>query len=82
MLSGTMAVTMAITVAVTMLVSGAAFVRDGQRPRDVNQGEPRSRTRTTERQRTENGHTRRDTWTDRGDQYPGRARDPGSHGQT
>jgi hypothetical protein len=47
-----------------LAASGTALARDGQRPRG-NHG-PRvtqPHTRTTERQRTENGHTRTDTWT-------------------
>jgi hypothetical protein len=54
---------MAIT---TLLVaSGSALARDGQHQRAAHA--PRAtqpHTRTTERQRTENGHTRTDTWTD------------------
>lgn len=45
-----------------ILASGLASARDSQRPRGASPAE-RSHTRTTERQRTENGHTRRDTWT-------------------
>jgi hypothetical protein len=48
----------------TLLVAGAASAREGQRQRGANP--PRAKqahTRATERQRTENGHTRRDTWT-------------------
>jgi hypothetical protein len=43
------------------VASGSAIARDGQRhaPRATQ-----PHTRTTERQRTENGHTRSDTWTD------------------
>jgi hypothetical protein len=55
----------AATAAVTLLLSsGVANARDAQRPRGASA--PRTtqpHTRTTERQRTENGHTRRDTWT-------------------
>jgi hypothetical protein len=53
------------TFAVAMLaVGGSALARDGARPRGANP--PRTavpHTRTVERQRTENGHTRTDTWT-------------------
>ena len=54
------------TLALVMLVSasGATQARDAQRARGANA--PRTtqpHTRTTERQRTESGHTRSDTWT-------------------
>jgi hypothetical protein len=50
--------------AITFLISGSAFARDAQRPRGADK--PRTaqpHTRTVERQRTENGHSRRDTRT-------------------
>jgi len=54
-----------VAAAVTLLAAGsAAIARDGQRQRGANA--PRvtqPHTRTTERQRTENGHTRTDTVT-------------------
>jgi hypothetical protein len=57
----------ALTTLITAMLlgtGGAAIARDAQRPRAAHP--PRAtqpHTRTTERQRTENGHTRRDTWT-------------------
>jgi cytoskeletal protein RodZ len=59
---GTLITSMAI--ATLLVASGSAFGRDGQRQRAANP--PRAsqpHTRTTERQRTENGRTRSDTWT-------------------
>lgn len=50
--------------AAMLLIGNAAVARD--KPRDRGAHPPRAtqpHTRTTERQRTENGHTRRDTWT-------------------
>ncbi|MEO8064217.1 MAG: hypothetical protein ABI821_15895 [Pseudomonadota bacterium] len=47
-----------------LLVGGAAIARDGQRPRASQvQRVSQPHNRTTERQRTENGHTRNDTVT-------------------
>ncbi len=49
--------------AAMLLIGNAAEARD--RPRERSAHPPRAtqpHTRTTERQRTENGHTRRDTW--------------------
>ena len=49
---------------VMIAASGTAFARDAQRSRSAHP--PRAsqpHTRTTERQRTDNGHTRTDTWT-------------------
>lgn len=63
--SGARSMTIVTTMAVAMLLaSGVAGARDTQRQRGANT--PRAtqpHTRTTERQRTENGHTRHDTWT-------------------
>jgi hypothetical protein len=53
-----------LAIAAVLTASGTALARDGQRPRGADA--PRAtqpHTRTTERQRTENGHTRTDTWT-------------------
>lgn len=50
--------------AVMIAASGTALARDAQRSRSTHP--PRAsqpHTRTTERQRTDNGHTRTDTWT-------------------
>jgi hypothetical protein len=53
-----------LAIAALLLASEAALARDGQRPRGANaQRATQPHTRTTERQRTENGHTRTDTWT-------------------
>jgi cytoskeletal protein RodZ len=54
-----------LAIATLLVASSAALARDGQRQRTAHA--PRAtqpHTRTTERQRTENGHTRSDTWTD------------------
>jgi hypothetical protein len=61
-LLGAIAVTM--TAAMLLAASGTAVARDAKRQRGANP--PRAtqpHTRTTERQRTETGHTRTDTWT-------------------
>jgi len=53
-----------LAIATLLATSGSALARDGQRQRAANP--PRAtqpHTRTTERQRTETGHTRSDTWT-------------------
>ena len=55
-------------IAAMLLIGSAATARDKPRTRgaDSSTTGPRAtqpHTRTTERQRTENGHTRRDTWT-------------------
>jgi hypothetical protein len=65
-MSGASATKIAATMAATLLLltSQAAVARDAQRQRGAHP--PRAtqpHTRTTERQRTETGHTRRDTWT-------------------
>lgn len=53
-----------LAIAAVLVASGTALARDGQRPRGANaQRATQPHTRTTERQRTENGHTRTDTWT-------------------
>jgi hypothetical protein len=53
-----------VAIAAVLVASGAAAARDGQRPRGNHaQRATQPHTRTTERQRTENGHTRTDTWT-------------------
>lgn len=53
-----------LAIAALLTTSATAFARDNQRPRGADaQRTPKSYTRTTERQRTENGHTRTDTWT-------------------
>jgi hypothetical protein len=52
------------SIAALLVVSGSALARDGQRQRGAHA--PRAtqpHTRTTERQRTESGRTRSDTWT-------------------
>jgi hypothetical protein len=52
------------TAALAILIAAPVLARDGKPQRGSNA--PRvtqPHTRTTERQRTENGHTRRDTWT-------------------
>lgn len=57
-------VTTLLTAAVLLAANGAAIARETQRPRGANA--PRAaqpHTRTTERERTENGHKRTDTWT-------------------
>ncbi len=47
-----------------LAINGAAIARDTQRPRGANAPRPtQPHTRTTERERTENGHKRSDTWT-------------------
>jgi hypothetical protein len=47
-----------------LLICGSALARDGQRSRGTNASRvTQPHTRTTERQRTENGHMRRDTVT-------------------
>jgi hypothetical protein len=49
---------------VALAMCGTALARDGQRQRGANaQRTAQPHTRITERQRTENGHTRSDTWT-------------------
>jgi hypothetical protein len=65
-LLGAIAVTM--TAAMMLAASGGALARDAKRQRGAESSATRaraseSRTHTTERQRTENGHTRKDTWT-------------------
>lgn len=53
-----------LAIAAMLTASGTALARDNQRPRDANaQRVTQPHTRTTERQRTETGHTRTDTWT-------------------
>ena len=50
--------------ALAFLTNGVVLARDGQRPRGSHaQRASQPHTRTTERQRTENGRTRSDTWT-------------------
>jgi len=54
----------AAAAALLIATAGTALARDGQRPRGNHaQRATPPHTRTTERQRTENGHTRSDTWT-------------------
>ena len=53
-----------LAIATTLVAGGTALARDSQRPRGASaQRVTQPHTRTTERQRTETGHTRTDTWT-------------------
>jgi len=53
-----------LAIATILTASGTALARDSQRPRGASaQRVTQPHTRTTERQRTENGHTRTDTVT-------------------
>ncbi len=53
-----------VALAIMLLAGTAALARDAPRPRGVNAARAtQPHTRTTERQRTENGRTRTDTWT-------------------
>ena len=51
-----------MTIAALLAVSGSVLARDGNRGAKAQRA-AQPHTRTTERQRTENGHTRLDTWT-------------------
>jgi hypothetical protein len=53
-----------LAIAAMLTASATALARDSQRPRGASaQRVTQPHTRTTERQRTETGHTRTDTWT-------------------
>jgi hypothetical protein len=53
-----------LAIAAMLTSGGTALARDSQRPRGAHaERVTQPHTRTTERQRTENGHTRTDTWT-------------------
>jgi len=51
-----------VAIATVLTAGSAAFARDGQH-RATSHRAAQPHTRTTERQRTESGHTRNDTWT-------------------
>ena len=51
------------TAALALVIAAPVLARDGQRQRVSSPRATQPHTRTTERQRTENGHTRSDTWT-------------------